>query len=80
MLGYDVADAWLGYSGFYGFTWRPGELSQVFAGADVGFNKCGLLSDETLAVRAAKAFTENAGTKSHGPFYPVRIWIESSAI
>jgi len=78
-LGYDVADAYLGYSGFYGFTWKPGDLALMFAGTSVTFNRRGLLDDEATAVRVAEVFTRNEGTQSHGPFYPVRVWIQAAS-
>ena len=76
-LGFDIMDFYLGYSGFYGFTWKPGELTQMFEGVDLVFNRCGLIDDEALAICASEIFTQNPGTKSHAPFYPVRVWVQS---
>ena len=76
LLGYDVADAFLSYSGFYGFTWKPGDLARMFAGVDLVFNRHGLLDEEADAVRAAEIFTRDPGTQSHGPFHPVRVWVQ----
>ena len=78
-LGYDVADACLGYSGFYGFTWKPRDLALIFAGMSVTFNRRGLLENEETALRVAEVFTRDPGTQSHAPFYPVRVWIQAAS-
>lgn len=76
LLGYDVANSCLGYSGFYGFTWKPGELRVPFADLDLVFNRRGLLDNEPTALRVAEVLTRDPGTKGHGPFYPVRVWAQ----
>ena len=80
LLGHDVADASIGYSGFYGFTWKPGELARRFAGVDLVFNRNGLIDDEAVAVRVAELFTQDPGTNSHGPFHPVRVWVQGFGV
>jgi hypothetical protein len=77
LLGYDVADSGLSYSGFYGFTWKPGEMVPVFAGLDLVFNRYGLIDDEGLAIEAAERLTARMQDDNHSPFYPVRVWIQA---
>lgn len=79
LLGYDVADDMLGYSGFYGFTWKPGELSEVLKGIDFTFNRRGLIDHEATAERIAKRFSERVETSSHAPFWPVRVLVQAKA-
>ncbi len=76
LLGYDVVDSYLGYSGFYGFTWKPGQMAAIFQGLDIVFNRRGLLDDEELAARVGEILTADPGTASHAPFYPVRVWAQ----
>lgn len=76
LLGYDVADAWLAHSGFYGFTWKPGEMAPLFVGHELVFNRHGLLEDEDTAIFVADVFTREHSMQSHSPFYPVRVWIQ----
>jgi hypothetical protein len=80
LLGYDVADSDLGYSGFYGFTWKPGEMLPVFEGLDVVFNRHGLVDSEALAVEIAARLTAEMINDHHNPFYPVRVWIQDRTV
>ncbi len=74
LLGFDVIDAYGQYSGFYGFTWKHGELTSLLAGIDVVFNRVGLLDDEDVAEQLARVFTGRIA--EHAPFYPVKVWAQ----
>lgn len=76
LLGWDVADDFLGHSAFYGFTWKPGQLTEVLMDVDLRFNRHGLLDDEEVALQVAEKFTSDPGTKGHGQFYAVRVWVQ----
>jgi hypothetical protein len=73
-LGYDVADPY--YSGFYGFTWEPGELERLFLECQLTFNRVGLLSDLETAERAARIFDQHI--PEHAPFFPIKVMRQSS--
>ncbi len=51
-------------------------MAPLFAGEDLVFNKSGLLNDEQIAGRTAAIFSNDPATKSHGPFYAVRVWVQ----
>lgn len=76
LLGWDVADGFLGHSVFYGFTWQPGELREMLGEIEVMFNRFGLLDDEAAARAIAAFFSSERGVRGHAPFYPVRVWIQ----
>ena len=76
LLGYDIGDGLINTSGFYHFGWEADELAQVFPGVKIVFNRYGLLDDEDLAIRLATTMAEDLGTRSHAPFFPVKIWVQ----
>jgi hypothetical protein len=72
-IGWDVANPY--FSGFYGFTWKLGELAQLFAGVDLTFNDYGLLPDGKLAEIAARFF--DADMTQEAPFFPIQVLLRS---